>query len=168
MSERSARPDDRFQGNMGTARRRPWARPGVSRWTGCSISYVASLFLVSATRQDFQEPRAARRSHFVADVAEAARWLWAQPFLRTALLLVGASNLAFAGVTLAAVVVAKNQGSSPFVVGLMLAFGGFGGMLGAIAAPHLRRRSITAQGHRDVDPAVVERRGNKCTPRALE
>ena len=123
-----------------------------------SISYVASLFLVSATRQDFQEPRAARRSHFVADVAEAARWLWAQPFLRTALLLVGASNLAFAGVTLAAVVVAKNQGSSPFAVGLMLAFGGVGGMLGAIAAPHLRRRlspRLVVVGINWIDAVVI-------------
>ena len=105
-----------------------------------SVSYVASLALVVATRKDFQEQRTSRRRHFVAEVAEAGRWLWAQPFLRTALLLVGASNLAFAGVTLAAIVVAKNKGSSPFEVGLMLAFGGVGGIVGAIAAPHLRRR----------------------------
>jgi MFS family permease len=106
-----------------------------------ALSYLVSLALVLATRKDFQETRVPAAPSLRAEVAEAARWLWAQPFLRTALLLVGGSNLVFGGVTLAAVVVAKqDQGASPFLVGVMLAFVGIGGIFGALAAPLLRRR----------------------------
>jgi predicted MFS family arabinose efflux permease len=104
------------------------------------LTYLVSLALVLATRKDFQEQRAPSVRRLRAEMAEGARWLWAQPFLRTALLLVGASNLVFAGLVLAAVVVAKEQGASPVLIGVMLASVGIGGILGALAAPWLRRR----------------------------
>jgi predicted MFS family arabinose efflux permease len=106
-----------------------------------AFSYFASLVLVLATRKDFQEERSSlRRPRFAAEVAEGGRWLLAQPFLRTALVLVGGGNFAFAGVTLAVIVVAKEKDASPVLVGVMLAFGGVGGLIGAVAAPWLRRR----------------------------
>jgi MFS family permease len=105
-------------------------------------SYLTSLALVLATRSDFQEARAQTTARQLRrEVAEGARWLWGQPFLRTALFLVGGSNLVVAGVVLAAVVVAKtDQGASPFLIGVMLALVSVGGILGAIVAPRLRRR----------------------------
>ena len=126
-----------------------------------AVSYLVSLVLVLATKAQFQEARTTsrrplRRLH--SEVAEGAAWLWAQPFLRAALLLVGGSNLVFAGVTLAAIVVAREQGASSALIGTMLGFLGVGGLLGALAAPWLRRRiagrSIVV-GFNWVDFAVV-------------
>jgi MFS family permease len=113
-----------------------------------AVSYLVSLLLVLATSKEFQETRTRPGQRLRAEVAEGARWLWAQPFLRAALLLVAGSNFVFAAVTLAAIVVAREQGASPALIGVMLAFVGVGGLLGALAAPWLRRRISPAQSLR--------------------
>ena len=69
-------------------------------------------------------------------MAEGLRWLWRQPFMRATTLLVAGSNGVFQAVTLAVIVVARSNGSSPAVVGLILAGFGAGGLAaGAAAAP---------------------------------
>lgn len=123
-----------------------------------AVSYLVSLVLVLATRKDFQETRTRPAQRLRAEVAEGARWLWAQPFLRAALLLVAGSNFVFAAVTLAAIVVAQEQGASPALIGIMLAFVGVGGVLGALVAPWLRRRispHTVVAGFNWVDLAVI-------------
>ena len=80
-----------------------------------ALSYLASLVLVLATKTEFQERRetsARTVRRLRTEVAEGAAWLWAQPFLRTALLLVGGSNLVFAAVNLAAIVVERPRSRS--------------------------------------------------------
>ena len=105
-----------------------------------ALSYLVSSVLVLKTRKDFQETRSRSARSLRLDMAEGAKWLWAQPFLRAALLFVAGSNLVFAGVVLTSVVVAKENGASPALIGAMLALVGVGGILGALAAPWLRRR----------------------------
>jgi predicted MFS family arabinose efflux permease len=123
-----------------------------------AVSYLVSLVLVLATRKNFQETRTRPTQRLRVEVAEGARWLWAQPFLRAALLLVAGSNFVFAGVTLAAIVVAHEQGASPALIGIMLAAGGVGGVLGALVSPWLRRRispRTVVAGFNWVDLAVI-------------
>src|SRR6185369_17160009 len=68
------------------------------------------------------------------------RWFWAEPFLRGCEILAAGMNVTWAGVKLAVLVVAAEQGASPAVIGAMFAMIAGGGLLGAIAAPRLRRR----------------------------
>ena len=102
-----------------------------------AISLVELLFI----RKRFQSERATGpRPSFYADLAEGVRWLWHQPFLRTAMFLIAGSNLVFAGVVLTLIVVIHDSGTSPAAVGIILAVGGVGGVAGAVSSTWWRRR----------------------------
>jgi predicted MFS family arabinose efflux permease len=76
----------------------------------------------------------------VHEIREGITWLWRQPFLRAALLLVAASNFVFQALTLALIVIARDHGASSAEIGLMLGMVSAGGVLGALVAPRLQRR----------------------------
>lgn len=106
-----------------------------------AASYVVSLVCLLAIRAEFQEEREpGPPPRFAADIREGLTWLWHQPFLRAAALLVAGSNFLFQGVVLVLIVVASENGASPAQIGLILAGAGVGGVLGSLAAPWLQRR----------------------------
>jgi MFS family permease len=106
-----------------------------------AATYVVSLACLLLIRAEFQEEREpAPPRRFAADVREGLVWLWHQPFLRAASLLVAGSNFLFQGVVLVLIVIARENGASPALVGLILAGAGVGGVLGSLAAPWLQRR----------------------------
>ncbi|MDQ6815953.1 MAG: MFS transporter, partial [Actinomycetota bacterium] len=105
-----------------------------------TISFLCSIAALSLTRSAFQPvsaagPRPGRR----AELAGGFQWLWRHPFFRTASLLFGAANPVFTGLYLLAILLAERHGATPAAVGAMLAVAGTGGVLGALAAPRLRR-----------------------------
>ena len=55
------------------------------------------------------------------DRRKASAWLWGQPFLRAAALLVAGSNFVFQALVLIAIVLAQDHGASPALVGVISA-----------------------------------------------
>ncbi|GAA2396562.1 MFS transporter [Dactylosporangium salmoneum] len=67
------------------------------------------------------------------------RWVWRNPFVRTAILLIAASNLVFQALLLVLVVLAQRRHAGPGGVGLMFGIYSGGGLAGALAAARLHR-----------------------------
>jgi Transmembrane secretion effector len=72
------------------------------------------------------------------EIAEGVLRVWCQPFLRTAVGVIGGVNLVFNALTLVLIVRAKELGASPALIGAMFAFVGMGGLLGSFVAPWVR------------------------------
>jgi predicted MFS family arabinose efflux permease len=105
-----------------------------------AVSYLASLVTVAAIRTPLPAPPAAAERHLGREIAEGLRAAWQNRFLRTTALLTTGSDFVLNGLFLVFIVIATRHGAGPAEVGLMLALGGAGGMLGALAAPALGRR----------------------------
>src|SRR5690242_17718269 len=82
-----------------------------------AASYAISAITKLLIRSEFQE---ARVDGGVGDAREGLRWLWQRPFLRNCMLLFAGSNPIFTGLYLLVVVLAKQHGASPALIGLML------------------------------------------------
>lgn len=106
-----------------------------------AVTHVISLITLLFIRADFQrrQPARTRTTGLLAEVGEGMRWLWRQPFLRTAALLVAGSNLLFRALFLVVVVMATDVGASPAAVGVLLGVAGAGGVLGSLAAGWCQR-----------------------------
>lgn len=104
-----------------------------------AISYLVSFATLLLIKTRFQEERAERPGHLLGEIREGLRWLWHQPFLRTSLLLVGGANFFTNAVVFTLIVVSREQGASSALIGAMLATLAAGGLLGALAAPRMRR-----------------------------
>ena len=117
---------------FGAARALPFLANGAS--------YLCSLTALLLIRTPFGDPRAeTTRRHLFHEIGEGLRWLWGQPFLRASLLLVGVSNFYSNGVAFSLIVIVRQHGGSPLLIGAMLSIVSVGGFLGALAAPRLRR-----------------------------
>jgi hypothetical protein len=90
-------------------------------------------------RTPFQEPREIDRSPLRAQIAEGFRFLWAQPFLRTAAFLYGLGNFALPAVLFVIVVIGKRHGLSGGEIGVLLAAFGACTLLGSLVSPLFRR-----------------------------
>ena len=105
-------------------------------------SFLVSAALLTSIRKSFHEARELEpwsvRSH-VADIRDGVSWLWSQPFLRTATLLVGGANFVSNAVSLLLVVVVRERGGSAPEIGLMMSFAAAGSLLGAVAATRLHK-----------------------------
>jgi predicted MFS family arabinose efflux permease len=101
-----------------------------------AVSYAISTITKLLISTPFQEARTDATSR---DAREGLRWLWARPFFRNCSLLFAMSNPVFTGLLLLAVVLAKRDGASSALVGVMLALGAGGGLLGALLAPRWQR-----------------------------
>ena len=104
-----------------------------------AISYLFSFASVLLIRTRLVDDAPAAREPVLREIREGIRWLWHQPFLRASLLLVGLVNFFSNGVSFVLVVVVRQHGGSAALIGTMLAISSVGGLLGALAAPRLRR-----------------------------
>jgi MFS family permease len=105
-----------------------------------ALSYLFSTIAVFFVRSDLQNKRSAPQGSMWSGTTAGLRWLWRQPLIRAAVLLVTASNLIFSALSLVLVVLARQQGASSAEVGGMLGIYGAGGLLGALVAGRLHRR----------------------------
>ncbi|PIM67206.1 MFS transporter [Streptomyces sp. JV178] len=85
-----------------------------------------------------------RPRSLLRDIADGLRWTWRQRFLRVLLVTAAGFGLVFSALTFTAIVAARRSGAAPADIGLMMAISGAGGLLGALAAPRLQRRSPTS------------------------
>jgi MFS family permease len=104
-----------------------------------AVSYLFSFASVLLIRTRLVDNAPAPREPVLREIREGIRWLWHQPFLRASLLLVGLGNFFSSGVSFVLVVVVRQHGGSAAEIGTMLAIVSVGGLLGALAAPRLRR-----------------------------
>ncbi|WP_049563540.1 MFS transporter [Nonomuraea sp. SBT364] len=114
------------------------------RWTPfllTAVMHLISLVQLLFIRKPFQAEGAPEaRGKLYAEISEGIRWVWRQPFLRAAMLLISASNMIFMGMTLTLFAVIHDGGYSPAVVGLVVTAGGIGGVAGAMTATVWRRQ----------------------------
>jgi len=104
-----------------------------------AVSYLVSVVSLFFVRSDFQEKRSPSTTPLHKEIAEGLVWLWRQPFLRAAALLVAGSNFIFQASVLVLIVLAQSRGASSALVGVMLGLMGAGGLVGAFMAPWVNR-----------------------------
>jgi hypothetical protein len=106
-----------------------------------AISYTVSIATLSFIRVPFQQAATTpERRHLLREIRAGLSWYWRQPFIRATSLLVTGSDFTLNALYLVVIVLAKQRGASPALVGSLFAFLGLGGLLGAAAAPWLTRR----------------------------
>ncbi|MEV0223792.1 MFS transporter [Streptomyces sp. NPDC050704] len=115
-----------------------------------AVGYLVSLGSLLLIRKDFQAERTARPGRLRAEVAEGMRWLWRQRFLRAALGIVAGSNVLFQVLSLALILMIKEEGRSPATLSIVVVLSGVGGMLGALSGgwwlKRLSQRTILVGG----------------------
>lgn len=105
-----------------------------------SISPAFSLGSLLAIRTPFQGERERDETPWRTQLADGFRFLWQRPFLRSCALVFTWTNLAFEGIILAFIVVAKRQGLSSTDIGLLIAVFGACSLLGSVASPWIQKR----------------------------
>jgi len=104
-----------------------------------AISYVFSMASLLLMRTRFQEVREPETTSLRARLLEGLGFAWRMPFLRTTMLMIGASNFATSGVQLAVIILATREGLSGATVGGFVALVGATTLAGSLASPLLRR-----------------------------
>jgi predicted MFS family arabinose efflux permease len=107
-----------------------------------AVSFLLSAAALLLIRKDLRArpataaapPEPLRRA-----TVEGMRWVWRNPLVRTAILLLAASNLVFQALVLTIVVLARDRGAAPATIGVMLGIYSAGGLAGAVAATRLHR-----------------------------
>jgi MFS family permease len=107
-----------------------------------AASYLISLVTLALIRTPFQRARTAAPANPLAEIAAGARWVWRQPFILTMTLMMGAGAFVMPGDTLIIIVLAQRTGASAWVIGLIFAAGGVGGLIGSWVTPRLRRLTV--------------------------
>jgi predicted MFS family arabinose efflux permease len=105
-----------------------------------AISYTASVLSLFLIRTRFQGERHASHRHLLVEIREGLVWLWRQPLIRYIAFLTGGTNFVGAGTALMLIVLARQHGATPFVLGTLFAIGGVGGIVGALLAAPIQRR----------------------------
>jgi predicted MFS family arabinose efflux permease len=102
------------------------------------VTYFISLVSIALIRTPLQAPAGATARG--GSIREGLTWLWGDRFLRTLMLLFAGNNIVVNSLYLALIVAARDLGSTPQDIGVMLAGIGIGGLAGSAAAPELGRR----------------------------
>jgi predicted MFS family arabinose efflux permease len=105
-----------------------------------AISYAVSVCSLFFIKTKFQKERVAARRNLWIEIREGLAWLWHHPLIRFMAILTGGNNLITSGLVLIIIVLAQRQHASAFVIGLIFAIGGIGGVLGAVVAPFFQKR----------------------------
>lgn len=104
-----------------------------------AISYGVSVVSLLFIQMEFQEERPETERRLWGEIKEGIVWLWRNPLIRFLCFVTGALNLTSSGFTLIIIVLAQRFGATSFQIGLILAAGGVGGLVGAVVAPPIRR-----------------------------
>ena len=109
----------------------------VVPWAFDAISYLVSLTTLALIRRPLEESRGPADRHLGREIQEGLRFLWRQPFLRASSILVTGSDFVLNALFLGVIVIARQHGATPTLIGTMVAFLGVGGLLGSLVAPAL-------------------------------
>jgi MFS family permease len=111
-----------------------------------ALSYAAASFALLFLRKDLQNKTTAPAESLWQATVAGLRWIWRHPLIRTAILLITATNLVFQALVLTIVVLAQRHGATPGAVGTMLGIHAGGGLVGALVA---------GRTHRNFTPRMV-------------
>jgi MFS family permease len=105
------------------------------------VTYVASLVALVLTRDD--EVVAARHEHdpLLRSIGEGLRWVFGHPLLRRIVGTTAVSNLfSTISFTMLPIFLLRQLGFTPAAMGVIFALSAVGGLVGAVATPHIVRR----------------------------
>ena len=105
-----------------------------------ALSYLVSVLSLSWIKVQFQQERISKPRQLYREITRGLTWLWQQPLIRIMAILSCGINFIIAGVSLIVIVLAQHQRASSFTIGLIIAGGGIGGILGSLLAPFLQKR----------------------------
>ena len=104
------------------------------------LTHAVAFVTLLTVRKSLQDERTGPRRMLTTEIAEGFAWVWRHRFMRSAILLVGGSNLAFQVINLTLVLIVKQGGYPPYMVGVIGLLGGAGGLLGALSASRVMRK----------------------------
>ena len=107
---------------------------------GNAVSFLASFAGIWLIRRPLQEAREVAPGGHAAALAEGFRFVFGNPFLRAVLVIAAPLNLAIHGIIFTIIVTLQRDGVPPGIIGGVETVVAVGGLLGALAAPALRRR----------------------------
>ncbi|HEU0001277.1 MAG TPA: MFS transporter [Ktedonobacteraceae bacterium] len=105
-----------------------------------TISYIVSVLSLFFIKAQFQEERSVEPLHLWKEIGEGLSWLWHHQVMRFIALLTSGLILPVVGYGLIIIVLAQMQHATSFEIGLILAGGGVGSIVGAMIVAPLRRR----------------------------
>lgn len=105
------------------------------------LSTSAAFFI----RTPFQLEHVSVERHLLAEIKEGIAWLWNQPLIRYMTFLTGGLNFAGNATFLILLILAKERGASPALIGVMFAIASIGGLAGSLVAPRIQKRFGYAQ-----------------------
>lgn len=105
-----------------------------------ALSYLASVLSLLWIKVPFQQQRQPASRALWGDIKEGFLWLKSQPLLRFMTLMIGGLNLTAVGMSLIVVILAQQQHASAFAIGLILAIGSVGGIVGGMLGPFFVKR----------------------------
>ncbi len=115
---------------------------GLSRllpFAADAVSYLLSVLSLFAIKTSFQGDRVAPSRHLWQEIREGLTWLWQHPLIRALAILTGCFNLLTAGFDLLLIVLLQSLHASPFIIGLVFALSGLGGIASSLLAPVLQK-----------------------------
>lgn len=104
-----------------------------------AISYAVASIALLFLRKDLQNKTTAAAEPLWQATMAGLRWIWRHPLIRTAILLITATNLVFQALVLTVVVLAQHHGAGPGAIGTMLGIYSGGGLIGALVAGRAHR-----------------------------
>lgn len=105
-----------------------------------AVSYGFSVLSLLFIKTEFQLERTAEQRRLWVEIGEGLRWLWNQPLIRYMTFLTGGLNFSGNATFLILLILAKQEGASPALIGVMFAITSIGGLAGSIVAPRIQRR----------------------------
>ncbi|MCB1298096.1 MAG: MFS transporter [Microbacteriaceae bacterium] len=107
---------------------------------GTVLTYVASFVALIRTRDHEQLRDPADHAPLLHEIGEGLRWVFGNPLLRRIVATTGVSNLCNTiSFTMLPIFLLRELGLSPASMGVIFALGAIGGLLGAVATPHIVR-----------------------------
>lgn len=97
-----------------------------------AVAHLTALVTLLFIKKEFQKERTKSSRDLRAELVEGIVWVWRQRFVRAASLIIAGSNILFQVLSLAIVVVIKEDGGSPAAIGIIGAVAGVGGICGAL------------------------------------
>jgi MFS family permease len=105
-----------------------------------AIGYLVSAACLSRVRDHEVRRRPEEHGRLWDDIVEGLAWVWRHDLIRRITLCTSIGNLGFVVVfTLAPLLILRELGFEPWVMGLVFSVGAAGGILGAMATPRLGR-----------------------------
>lgn len=105
-----------------------------------AVSYAISALSLLLIRTRFQVERQTKRRSFRAEVTEGLAWLWREPLVRFLAFRSACVNFVLTGTYLILIVVARHHHDSASLIGVMIALGAAGALVGTLLSPRLQRR----------------------------